>query len=64
MKKICMVGTGYVGLVTGSGLADIGHKVICCDINKDKINKLNQGLIPIFEPGLSDITKKISKLKD
>ena len=58
MLKITMVGTGYVGLVTGCGFADIGHRVICCDIDKQKIKSLKNNVIPIFEPGLSDIFKK------
>ena len=58
MFKITMVGTGYVGLVTGCGFADIGHRVICCDIDKQKIKSLKNNVIPIFEPGLSDIFKK------
>ena len=41
-----MVGTGYVGLVTGCGFADIGHRVICCDIDKQKIKSLNNNVIP------------------
>ncbi len=58
MLKICIIGTGYVGLVTGCGLAEIGHKVICCDIDEKKIKGLNDGIIPIFEPGLADIFNK------
>src|SRR3989338_1590122 len=56
--KICIIGTGYVGLVTGVCLAEIGHSVICIDNNKEKINKLKRGVSPIFEPGLSDLIKK------
>jgi len=57
-KRIAVIGTGYVGLVTGVGLADFGNKVICVDIDRAKINKLNQGQIPIYEPGLKEILDK------
>jgi len=57
-KKIAVIGTGYVGLVTGIGLADFGNKVICVDIDRAKINMLNHGQIPIYEPGLKEIMDK------
>ncbi|MET3053308.1 UDP-glucose/GDP-mannose dehydrogenase family protein [Pseudomonas alkylphenolica] len=50
--KITVFGSGYVGLVTGACLADVGHSVICVDIDEGKIERLNQGMIPIYEPGL------------
>lgn len=53
--KIAVVGTGYVGLVTGACLAEVGFEVICVDIDQNKISKLEQGISPIFEPGLDDL---------
>lgn len=53
--KVSIFGTGYVGLVTGACLADVGHDVICVDVDEDKVAKLNQGIIPIYEPGLESI---------
>lgn len=53
--NIVVVGTGYVGLVTGACLAEVGNNVTCVDIDKEKIQKLNQGQIPIFEPGLDSV---------
>lgn len=53
--KITVFGSGYVGLVTGACLADVGNDVLCIDIDADKITKLNQGIIPIYEPGLEAI---------
>lgn len=53
--KVSIFGTGYVGLVTGACLADVGHDVICVDVDESKVDKLNQGIIPIYEPGLDSV---------
>ena len=53
--RVCVIGTGYVGLVTGACLAHIGHDVICVDNNEEKVKIMKSGQSPIFEPGLSDI---------
>ncbi|MBN1616297.1 MAG: UDP-glucose/GDP-mannose dehydrogenase family protein, partial [Spirochaetales bacterium] len=58
MATITVAGTGYVGLVSGTCLADFGNTVICVDNNADKIHTLKNGGIPIFEPGLEDVVKR------
>ncbi|MCK5816943.1 MAG: UDP-glucose/GDP-mannose dehydrogenase family protein, partial [Candidatus Marinimicrobia bacterium] len=58
MKKICVVGTGYVGLVTAAGLADFGNSVIGVDIDESKIKILQEGGIPIYEPGLLEVVQR------
>ncbi len=54
--KIAIFGTGYVGLVTGSSLANLGHSVICVDIDQKKIENLQNGILPFYEPGLQELT--------
>ena len=61
--KLCMIGTGYVGLVSGVCFSDLGNTVYCVDNNKNKIDLLNDGKVPIYEPGLEEILKKNYKEK-
>ena len=56
--KICMVGAGYVGLVSGACFADFGHDVVCVDLDPTKIERLHAGVMPIYEPGLDDLVKR------
>ncbi len=61
--KLCMIGTGYVGLVSGVCFSDLGNTVYCVDKDVNKINSLNKGLVPIYEPGLEEILRKNHKQK-
>src|ERR1700755_1405449 len=56
--KVCVIGAGYVGLVTGTGFAETGNNVVCVDLDEKKIAALKQGPPPIFEPGLEPMLKR------
>ena len=59
--NIVIVGAGYVGLVSGACFSEFGFNVLCIDKDKNKIKNLNMGKMPIYEPGLDEIIKKVSK---
>lgn len=58
MSNICVIGTGYVGLTTGTSFADLGNNVVCVDVDTGKIERLNRGEMPIYEPGLEEMVKR------
>lgn len=58
MKQICVIGVGYVGIVTGACFSDLGNKVVALDVNEKRIENLNKGIMPIYEPGLDELVKR------
>ena len=61
MKKIAVIGTGYVGLVQGVILAEFGMQAVCMDVDVRKIERLRQGILPIYEPGLKELLDRVCR---
>ena len=58
MSKLCVIGTGYVGLVTGACFADLGNDVVCMDVDASRIERLKQNIMPFYEPGLEQLVAR------
>src|SRR3990172_1277961 len=58
MKQICVVGVGYVGLVTAACFADLGNRVVALDVDEKRVDNLKKGIMPIYEPGLEELVKR------
>src|SRR5210317_160912 len=56
--RVSIVGSGYVGLVSGAGLSDVGHHVVCMDIDEGRVAGLRNGIVPIYEPGLEQMIRR------
>ena len=63
MRQICVVGVGYVGLVTAACFADLGNRVIALDINQERVENLRRGIMPIYEPGLQEVVSRNARIE-